>query len=116
MDTAVSIVMDKGRLIRKGNEADAHRRSVGIIIMVKSRRMRWAWHVARMGQKRNPCRLLVEKSKGKRALGRPRRRLIDNIKMDLGEIGRDGADWNDLGQDRDEWRALVKVIINIRFP
>jgi hypothetical protein len=61
--------------------------------MIKSRGMRWAGHVARMGQRRNVYRLLVRKPEGKRPLGRPRRRWADNIKMDLGEIGWGGVDW-----------------------
>jgi transcription termination factor 2 len=74
--------------------------------MIKSRRMRWAGHVARMGDTRNAYRILVGKSEGKRPLGRPRRKWVDNIKMDLGEIGWDGVDWIELAQDRDQWRAL----------
>jgi hypothetical protein len=61
--------------------------------MIKSWRMRWAGHVARMGEKRNACRILVGKPERKRALGRPRRRWVDNIKMDLREIGWDSMDW-----------------------
>jgi hypothetical protein len=66
--------------------------------MIRSRRMRWAGLVARMWEKRNACRILEGKPEGKRPLGRPRRRLADNIKMDLGEIGWDGMDWIDLAQ------------------
>jgi hypothetical protein len=65
--------------------------------MIESRRMRWAGHVARMGVTRNAYRILVEKPEGKRPLGRPRRRWVDNIKMDLGEIGWDGRDWLRIG-------------------
>jgi hypothetical protein len=61
--------------------------SPSIIRVMKSRRMRWAGHVARMGEKRNAHRLLVGKPEGKRPLGRPRRRWVDNIRMDLGELG-----------------------------
>jgi transcription termination factor 2 len=67
-----------------------------IITMIKSRRMRWAGHLARMGETRNVYSILVEKSEGKRPLGRPRRKWVDNIKMDLGGIGWDGMDWIDL--------------------
>jgi hypothetical protein len=74
--------------------------SPSIIRMIKSRRMRWAVHVARMGQKRNACRILVGKPEGKRALGRPRRRWVDNIKMGLREVEWDATDWIDLAQDR----------------
>jgi hypothetical protein len=58
----------------------------------------------------------VGKPEGKRLLGRPRRRWVDNIKMDLGEIGWNGVDWIDLAQDRDRWRALVNTVMNLRFP
>jgi hypothetical protein len=70
--------------------------------MTKSRRMRWAVHIARMGEKRKAYRILVGKSEGKRPLGRPRRRFVDNIKIDLREIEWDGMDWIDLAQDRDQ--------------
>jgi hypothetical protein len=82
--------------------------------MIKSRRMRWAGHVTRMGEKRNAYRILVGKPEGKRPLGRPRRRWVDNIRMDLGEIGWDGVEWVDLAQDRDQWRALVNTVMNLR--
>jgi hypothetical protein len=72
-----------------------------------------AW---RKGEKRNVCRLLVGKPKGKRPLGRPRRRWIDNIKMDLLEIGLIVVDWIGLAQDRYRWRALVNSVMNLRVP
>jgi hypothetical protein len=75
-----------------------------------------AGHVARMGEKRNAYRLLVGKPEGKRPLGRRRRRWVDNIKMDLREIGWDEVDWIDLAQDRDQWRALVNTVLNLRVP
>jgi hypothetical protein len=75
--------------------------SPSIIRMIKSRRMRWAGHVARMGAKKNAYRILVENPVGKRPLARPRRRWVDNSKLDLTEIGWDGLDWIDLAQDRD---------------
>jgi hypothetical protein len=90
--------------------------SPSIIRIIKSRRMRWAGHVARMGEKRNASGLLVGKPEGKRPLGSPRRRWVDNIKMDLLEIGGGGVDWIGLAQDRDNWRALVNVVMNLRFP
>jgi hypothetical protein len=68
------------------------------------------------GAKRNTYRILVGKPEGKRLLGRPRRRWVDNIKMDLREIGWDVMDWIDLFQDRDQWRALVNTVINLRVP
>jgi hypothetical protein len=85
-----------------------------IIRMIKSRRMRWAGHAARMGEKRNACRILVGKPEGRIPLGRPRRRWVDNIKTDLRESGRDGVDWVNLAQDRDYWRALVNTVMNLR--
>jgi hypothetical protein len=84
--------------------------SPGIIRIIKSRRTRWAGNVARMGEKRNEYRILVGKSKGKRPLGRPRRRWKDNIRIDLREILWGGMDWIDLAQDRDQWRALVNTV------
>ena len=84
-----------------------------ILRVVKSRRMRWAGHVARMGEERGVHRVLVGKPEGKSPLGRPRRRWEDNIKMDLREVGGDG-DWLQLAQDRDRWRVLVNTVMNIR--
>jgi hypothetical protein len=80
--------------------------------MIKSRRMKWAGHVARMAEKRNADRILVEKSEGKRPLGRCR--WEDNIKMDLGEVEWGGIYWIELVQDRDKWRALVNTVMNLR--
>jgi hypothetical protein len=90
--------------------------SPSIIRMINSRRMRWTVHVARMGEKRNAYRILVGKPEGKRPLGRPRRRWVDSIRMDLGEIGWDGVDWVDQAQDRDQWRALMNTVMNLRVP
>jgi hypothetical protein len=87
-----------------------------IIRILKSRRTRWAGHVARMVEKKNVYRLLVGKPEGKRPLGRPRRRWIDNIKMDLIEIGLSVVDWNGLAQNRYSWRALVNAVMNLRVP
>jgi transcription termination factor 2 len=90
--------------------------SPSIIEMIKARRMRWAGHVARMAEKRNAYRLLVGKPERKRALGRPRRRWVDNVKMDLLEIGWSGVDWIGLAQDRDKWRTLVNAGMNFQVP
>jgi hypothetical protein len=90
--------------------------SPSIIRIIKSRRMRWAGHVARMGEKRNVYRLLVEKPEGKRPLGRPRRRWVDNISMDLGEVGWGDVDWIGLAQDMNRWRAVVNSVLNLRVP
>jgi hypothetical protein len=68
------------------------------------------------GEKRNAYRILVGNPEGKRSLGRPRRRWVNNIKIDLREIGLDGMDWIDLAQDRDQWRALVNAVTNLRIP
>jgi hypothetical protein len=83
---------------------------------MKSRRMRWVGHVARMWKKRNAYRSLVGKPEGKIPLGRPKRRWVNNIKMDLLELGWGDVDWIGLSQDRDKWRALVKAVMNIQVP
>jgi hypothetical protein len=90
--------------------------SPSIIRVTKSRRMRWSRHVARMGEKRNAFRILVGKPEGKRPLGRPRHRWVDEIKMDLREIGWDGVDWIDMAQNRDQWRVLVNTVLNLWVP
>ena len=87
-----------------------------IVRVVKSRRMRGAGHVARMGEGRGVHRVLVGRPEGKRPLGRPRRRWEDNIKMDLQELGGCCEDWMELAQDRDRWRAFVGTVMNIRVP
>jgi hypothetical protein len=87
-----------------------------IVRVIKSRRMRWAGHVARMGEGRGVYRVLVGRPEGKRPLGRPRRRWEDNIKLDLREIEIDGANWIQLAQDRVQWRAFVNTVINLRVP
>jgi hypothetical protein len=88
--------------------------SPNIIRVIKSRRLRWAGHLARMGERRGVYRALVGKPEGRRPLGRPRLRWEDNIKMDLRRGG--GIDWIDLAQDRDMWWALVYTLMNLRFP
>ena len=84
--------------------------------VVKSRRVRWAGHVARMGEGRGVHRVLVWKPEGKRPLGRPRRRWEDNINMDLQEVGGGCGDWMELAQDRHRWWALVGMVRNVRVP
>ena len=79
-------------------------------------RVRWAGHVARMGERRGVYRVLVGKPEGKRLLGRPRSRWEDNIKMDLQEVGCGGVDCIELAQDRDRWRALVTAVMNLLVP
>ena len=90
--------------------------SPNIIRNLKSRRLRWAGHVARMEQFRNAYRVLVGELESKRPLGRPRRRWEDNIKMDLGEVGCDPRDWIALVEDTDQWRAYVRAVMNLRVP
>ncbi|KAJ4447071.1 hypothetical protein ANN_09060 [Periplaneta americana] len=90
--------------------------SPGIIRNIKSRRLRWTGHVARMGESRNAYRVLVGRPEGKRPLGSSRRRWEDNIKMDLREVGYDDRDWINLAQDRDQWRAYVRAAMNLRVP
>jgi hypothetical protein len=87
--------------------------SPDIIRQVKSRRMRWAGHVARMGEERKVYKVLVGKPEGKRPLGRPMRRWEDGIRMDLREIGLGCVDWIRLAQDRDRWRAVVSAVMNL---
>ena len=76
----------------------------------------WAGHVVRMGEERGVYRVLVGKPEGKRQPGRPRRRWVDNIGMDLQEVGCGYMNWNGLSQDRDTWRTLVSVVMNLRVP
>jgi hypothetical protein len=80
------------------------------------RMMRWAGHVARMGETRNVYGILMGKPEGKRPVRRPRRRWVDHTKMDLREIGWDGMDWIDVAQDKNQWRALVNTVTNLRVP
>jgi len=90
--------------------------SHNIVRVIKSRRIRWAGHVARIGEERGVYRVLVGKPEGKRPLGRPRRRWVDNIRMDLQEVGCEYMDWIGLVQDRDRWRTLVSAVMNLRVP
>jgi len=90
--------------------------SPNIVRVIKSRRMRWAGHVARMGKERGVYRVLVGKLEGKRPLGRPRRRWAVNNRMDLQEVGCGHVDWIGLAQDSDRWRTLVSVVMNLWVP
>jgi len=90
--------------------------SPNIVRVIKSRKMRRAGHVARMGEGRVVYRVLVGKPEGRRPMGRPRRRWEDNIRMDLREVGCGCVDCMELAQDRDRWRALVSVVMNLRVP
>jgi hypothetical protein len=89
--------------------------SPAIVRVIKARRMRWAGHVARMGEVRGTYNILVGRSEGRRPLGRPWRRWENNIKMDLREIGFGDVDWIHLAQDRDTW-VLVNMVMNLRIP
>ena len=90
--------------------------SPNIFRVIKSRRMRWAGHVALMGKRRDVYWVLVRKREGKRPLWTPRRRWEDNIKMNLQEAGCGGMDCIELAEDRDRWRALVNALMNFRVP
>jgi hypothetical protein len=90
--------------------------SPSIIRIIKSKSMRRAGHVTRMGGKRNAYKLLVGKPEGNRLLGRPRGRWLDNVRMDLVEVGWGDVDWIGLAQDRGKWRALVNSVLNLRVP
>jgi hypothetical protein len=90
--------------------------SPNIFRMIKSRRIKGTGYVARMGDGRGIYRVSVGRTEGKKALGRPRRRWEDNIKMDLREIGIDEANWIRLAQERVQWRAFVNTMINFPVP
>ena len=90
--------------------------SPNTVWVIKSRRMGWAGHVARSGEERGAYRVLVWKPEGKKPLGRLRRGWVDNIRMDLQEVGCGFVDWILLSQDRDSWRTLVSAVMNIRVP
>jgi hypothetical protein len=90
--------------------------SPNIVTVIKSRRMRWAGHVARMGEGRGVYRVLVGRPKSKRSLERPRRCWDGNIKLDVRKIGIDGANWIRLAQDRVQWQGFVNTVMNLRVP
>ena len=91
-------------------------RSPNIVRVIKSRRLRWAGHVATMEEGRSAFKILTGKPTGKRPLGRPRRRLEDNIRMDLEEVGITAGNWVDSAQDRNYWRGLANAALNLRVP
>ena len=90
--------------------------SPNIVLVIKSRRMRWAGHVAHMDEEKGVYRVLVGRSEGRKPLGRPRHRWVDNIRMDLREVGCGYMDWIGLAQDRDRWRTVVSSVMNLRVP
>ena len=91
-------------------------RSLNIVRVIKSRRLRWAGHVARMKKGRNAFKIVTGKSTGKRPLGKSRCRWEDNIRIDLEEIGINTGNWVDSPQDKDYWRALINATLNLRVP
>ena len=91
-------------------------RSPNIVETIKSRRLRWAGHVARMEEGRSAFKILTGKPTGKRPLGKPGRRWEDNIRMDLEDIGINAGNWVDSAQDNDYWGALVNAALNLRIP
>jgi hypothetical protein len=108
---------EEDRLWRKLHNDELHSLyySPNIVKVIKLRRVRVAGHVARTGEGRGVYKVLVGRPEGKRPLGRPRRMWEDNIKMDLREIGIDGAKWIRLAQDRFQWRAFVNMVMNLRI-
>ncbi|KAJ4439947.1 hypothetical protein ANN_08078 [Periplaneta americana] len=111
--TQIPLRLDRGsspsRLDGRPATTDA-----AVLHVDNKRRLRWAGHVARMGESINAYRVLVGRPEAKRPLGRPRRRWEDNIKMDLREVGYDDRDWINLAQDRDRWRAYVRAAMNLQ--
>ena len=108
-------VTGEWRRLHNEELSDLHS-SPNIVRVLKSRRMRWAGHVARMGEERGVYRVLMGKPEGKRPLGRPRRGWVDNIRTDLQEVGCGYMEWIGLAQDRDRWRTLVSAVMNLRVP
>jgi hypothetical protein len=113
---AVSVLQCSGFLPTNPEVRVRSNSSPSIIRIINSRRMKLAGHVARTEEKRKAYRLLVGNPEGKRPLGRIRRRWVDNIRMDLLELGWGDVDWIGLAEDRDGWRALVNSVLNLRVP
>jgi len=90
--------------------------SPNIVRVIKSRKMRWPGRVTRMGEERGVYRVLVGKPEGKRPMGRPRLRWVNNIRTDIQEVGCGYMDWIGLAQNRDSWRTLVSAVMNLRVP
>jgi hypothetical protein len=103
---------------RKQHDEELHDvySSPSLIRTTKSRGMRWVGHVVRMAEKWNACTLLVGKPDGKRLLGKPRHKWVDNIRMNLGKVGWGDVDWIGLAQNTDRWRALVNPVLNLWVP
>jgi hypothetical protein len=108
--------LDKVQKYNSFNELHSLYSSPNIVRVIKSRRMRWTGHVARIGEGRGVYRVLVGRPKGKKPLEIPRRRWEYNIKLDLREIGINGADWIRLARDRIQWWAFVSTVMNLRVP
>ena len=106
----------KGGWRRPNNEELNDLYSSPNIVQVIKSRMRWVGHVARMGEERGVYRVLVGKPEGKKPLGRPRHRWVDNIRTDRQEVGCGYMDWIGLAQDRDRWRTLVSAVMNLQVP
>ena len=102
--------------ILHNEELNALYSSPNIVRVIKSRRIRWAGHVARMGEERGVYWVLMGKPEGKRPMGRPSRRWVDNNRMYLQELGCGYVDWTGLAQDGDKWRTLVSAVMNLRVP
>ena len=105
-----------GEWMRLHNEELNDLYSSNVVRVIKSRRMRWAGHVARMGEEWGVYKVLVGKPEGRRPMGKPRRRWVHNIRMDLQEVGCGYMDWIGLAQDRNMWRTLVSAVMNLRVP
>ena len=111
--------VEGGEIVFRGNIAQYTKRddcSPNIVRVIKSRRMSWAGHVARMGEEKGVYGVLMGKPEGRRPLGRPRRKWVNNIRTYLQEVGCGYMDWIGLAQDRDRWRTLVSAVMNFRVP